>query len=72
MEGVVELLEDLFKGFGVVSFLEGLVGLQRERELLGTKLGDLDASMPVENAKEEDLLADPVEENGVFHILPPS
>jgi len=71
-EDVVELLEGLLEGFGVVSLFEGFVGLQRKRELLGAELRNLHPSVAVENAEKEGFFADPVEEDGVLHVLSPS
>lgn len=40
--------------------------------MLGTELRDFDSSVAVEYAEEEDFFADAVEEDRVFHILPPT
>ena len=40
--------------------------------MFGTESRDFDTSMTVKNGKEEDLFADTIEDNSVFHIFSPS
>jgi hypothetical protein len=40
--------------------------------MVRAKLGDLNSTMAIENSKKEDVFADTMEKNSVFHIFSPS
>ena len=68
----IQIEESFFQGTFIITALEGLTLLNNLGQVLGAVIGDLEASMSVENSEEEDLFADAMEDHCVFHVFTPA
>lgn len=69
---LIQIPKGLLQSLTIISLLKILIPLQHLGQFLGAELRDFHAAMPIEDCEEEDVLADPVEEEGVLHVLAPT
>jgi len=69
---LVQIAKSLLEGPHIVPIPETGIALQNLGQLLSAKLRDLHAAVPIEDRKQKYLLADPVEKQGVLHVLSPA
>lgn len=69
---LIQIPERLLQSLTIITLLKILIPLQHLRQFLSAELRDLHAAVSIEDSEEKDLLTDPMEEEGILHVLAPT